>query len=178
MAAKTYIAMNSANPTTLPPVKQPTGTSTRTMLQLLPNVTIRPIAWGASFDGAIGAANGIIELVDTYTVGATALSTYYAVADIQPYGDPNAPAQSAGASGTPLALGSSGALSGFATAGVTEGSITMTRHGDIQELSPASGYAVQWPLGREWEVPPGHFVRVRCTFATSANATIWLVFEI
>jgi hypothetical protein len=177
MAAKTYIAYNSALVTTAAPVKQPTGSAIRTMLQLRPAVgtIIRPIAWGCSFDASAAATPGIVELVET-DVAAT-MSTAFAAADIQPYGDANAPANTAGASGVPLNL--STGTSGFATTAVTEGSTTATRMADLQQIDPAFGpYNMQWPLGREFECIPQRFLRVRVTFGTTINMTCYVIFEV
>lgn len=177
MAAKTYIVYNSAMATTAAPVKQPTGTAIRTMMQLKPatGVIIRPIAWGISFDGAAAAVGGNVELIET-DVGATSLSTAYAAADIQPYGDANAPANTAGTSGVPLNLGTS--ASGFSTGAVTEGSTTASRMSDLQIIQPTTQYSIQWPLGREFECIPQRFLRVRVTFGTSVNMYCFIIFEV
>jgi hypothetical protein len=177
MSAKTYIVYNSAMATTAAPVKQPTGTAIRTMMQLKPatGVVLRPVAWGCSFDGSAAATGGTVELVET-DVGATSLSTPYAVGDIQPYGDPNAPANTSGASGVPLNLGTS--QSGFSTAAVTEGSTANSRMADVQIIQPTNQYMQQWPLGREFECIAGRFLRVRATFAATVNMIAWVLFEI
>ncbi len=178
MAAKTYLVQNSAMQTTAAPVKQPTGTAIRTMMQLAPatGFPIRVIEWGCSFDGSAAAVPGEIELVDTGTVFATGLSTAYAVADVMPFSDPNAPANTSGTSGVPLNLGTG--LSGFATGAVTEGSTTACRTGDLQLVAPTGQYVKQFPLGREFEVPAGHALRVRMTFAVTINTYIYVIFEI
>lgn len=176
-SAKTYIVYNSAMVTTAAPVKQPTGTAIRTMMQLAPatGFTIRPIAWGASFDASAAATPGEMELIDTGTVFAT-VSTAFAVADVQPYGDPNAPANTSGSSGVPLNLGT--ALSGFATASGTEGTPTATRMADPEQIAPTNQYVYNWPLSREFEVPPGHALRVRATFGATVNLVTYVLFEI
>jgi hypothetical protein len=177
MAAKTYIVYNSAMATTAAPVKQPTGTAIRTMMQLKPatGTIIRPIAWGVSFDASAAATPGIIELIET-DVAATSLSTAFAAADVQPYGDANAAANTAGTSGVPLNLGTS--ASGFATAAVTEGTTTASRMADIQLIAPTNQYSQQWPLSREFECIPGRFLRVRVTFAATVNMICWVIFEV
>jgi hypothetical protein len=175
MAAKTYLIHNSAQVTTAAPVSQPTGTAIRTMMQLAPatGFPMRIIEWGCSFDGSAAATPGKVELFDN-TVAAT-MSTAFAAGDIQPYGDPNAPANSAGSSGIPLNL--STATSGFATAAVTEGTVANARQFDVQLVAPTNQYLKQFPLGREPEVPAGHFLRVRMTFGTTVNAYIYIVVE-
>jgi hypothetical protein len=175
MPAKTYWVQNSAMATTAAPVKQPTGTAIRTMMQLCPAAgrIIRPISWGCSFDGAAAAAGGQVELIEV-NVAAT-MSTAYAAADVQLYGDPNAPANTAGVSGEPLNLSTT--TSGFATAAVTEGVPTASRMVDLQIIQPTSQYVTQWPLGREFECIPGRFLRVRVTFATTVNMYCFVLFE-
>lgn len=159
--------------TTAPPSKVTTGTSTKTLLQVKPAQVIRPIAWGISFDGAAAAAGGTCELIDTGTVGATV--TAYAAADVQLYGDSNtALANTAGTSGVPLNLGT--AASGYTSS--AEGTITATRMADLQVIQPTNQYVQQWPLGREFEVPAGDFLRVRVTFAAAVNALAWLIIEV
>lgn len=177
MSAKTYIVYNSAMATTAAPVSQPTGTAIRTMMQLKPatGVILRPIAWGICGDSSIAGVPGKVELIET-DVAATGLSTAFAVADIQPYGDANAPANTSGTSGVPLNLGTS--ASGFATAAVTEGSTAASRMADIQMVAPTNQYSQQWPLSREFECIPQRFLRVRVTFAVTVNLICWVIFEI
>ena len=173
MATKTYWVHNSAMVTTAAPVKQPTGTAIRTMLQLAPSSSI-----GRDADSRVGLLldsyvnGGQVELVDTGTVFATALSTAFGVTDIQPHNDATAPANTSGASGLPLNL--STGTSGFATAAVTEGSATATKMKDVQ-MDPQGPYVKQWPLGLEPEVPGGDALRVRVTFATTTNLYCYLI---
>src|ERR1039458_6163613 len=102
MAAKTYIVTNSTVTTTAAPVKQPTGATIRTMLQVAPatGFPIRLVEWGCSFDASAAATPGQVEVFGT-TVAAT-MSTAFAAGDVMPHGDPNAVANTAGASGVPL----------------------------------------------------------------------------
>jgi hypothetical protein len=173
MAAKTYIVYNGPMATTAPPTKVATGTATKTMLQISPiGMPIRPIAWGVSFDGSAAATPGYCELIDTGTVFGTV--TAYAAADIQKYGDPNAPTPTTGASGVPLATGT--ALSGYTA--TAEGTATATRMADLQLVAPTNQYLQQWPLGREFEVPVGDCLRIRMTFAATVNALCWVLFEV
>lgn len=173
----TYIVYNSAMATSAAPVKQPTGTAIRTMMQLKPmtGVFLIPIAWGCAFDGSAAATGGEVELIACDT-GATSLSTAYAAADIQPYGDPNADANTAGTSGVPLNLGTS--ASGFSTGAVTENSPAATRMFDLQIIQPTNQYAQQWPLGREPGLKEGTYLRVRVTFSATVNMYVWIIFEV
>jgi hypothetical protein len=183
MAASTYMVYNSAQATTAAPVKQPTGTAIRTMVQLAPLASgypIRIIEWGCSFDASAVAAPGQVELFAT-TVAAT-MSTAYAAGDVQPYGDRlNTPANTAGTSGAPLSLSTT--LSGFATAAVTEGSVANYRGFDLQMLDPFSTpYVKQFPLGREPQLGGNsatqEYLRCRMTFGTGVNAYIYVIFEV
>lgn len=180
MAAKTYLIHNSAQATTAAPVKQPTGTAIRTMMQLAPasGVAVRLIEWGCSFDGSAAATPGQVEVFAT-TVAATGLSTAYVVGDIQPYGDPNAAANTSGTSGVPFNLGTS--LSGFATGAVTEGTVANARMFDAQLIAPTAQYKWQAPLGREPEFngkATVEFLRIRMTFGASINAYCYVIVEL
>src|SRR4051812_45659408 len=103
-APASYILFNSAAPTTAAPVKQPTGTAVRTMMQwrLATGVRAAITAWGCSFDASAAATPGQVELFEN-TAAAT-MSTAYAAADIQPYGNYSSIANTAGASGVPFNL--------------------------------------------------------------------------
>jgi hypothetical protein len=171
-APRTYLIHNSAMVTTAAPVKQPTGTAIRTMMQLAPSASagfMKIHEWGFSLDSY--ATAGEVELLDAGQVFAT-MSTAYAVADIQPHGDAEALANTSGSSGLPLNLGT--ALSGFATAAVTEGTITAARMKDLQ-LDPQGPYVKQWPLDLEPQIIGGNGLRIRMTFATSVNAYIYAI---
>lgn len=172
MAAKTYIVYNGPMCTTAAPAKVTTGTAIKTLLQIKPAVPIRPIAWGISFDGSALATPGVVELIDTGAIFATVTASV--AADVQPYGDPNAPVNTAGTSGTPLNLGT--AATGYTA--TAEGTITATRMADLHQVDPVNEVSLQWPLGREFEVPAGDSLRVRVTFGTAVNALCWVCFEV
>jgi hypothetical protein len=172
MAAKSYYVNNGPMVTTAAPAKVTTGTSIKTMLQLVGSTPFRVIEWGCSFDGTAAATPGIVELVTTGSIASTV--TAFAVADVQPYGDPNAPANTSGTSGVPLNLGT--ALSGYTS--TSEGSIVATRQGDTQLIAPTGEYFKQFPLGREFEVKAAEVLRVRMTFGTAVNALVYVIFEV
>lgn len=176
MSAKTYLIQNCAMPTTAAPVAQPTGAAIRTMMQvvLATGYPGRVIEWGCSFDGSAAATPGKVELVEV-DVAAT-MSTAFGVNDIIRYGDPNAPANTAGASGVPFNL--STGTSGFATAAVTEGTSTASRTLDSQLVAPTNQYLKQWPLGREPELIPQKFLRVRVSFGVTVNMFCYVVIEV
>jgi hypothetical protein len=167
-----YFIANSALQTTAAPVKQPTGTAIRTMMQLkLGSNGIIPVAWGLSLDASAAGVPGQCELFET-TVAAT-MSTAYANADIQPWDAVNL----ANASNIPIDTTST-STSGFATAAVTEGTVANARTVDLQLIAPTNQYSYTWPLGREFQCIKGNFLRVRVTFGASVNAYIWVLLEV
>jgi hypothetical protein len=170
--SNTYIVYNGAMPTTAATAKVTTGTSIKTLLQVKPAVPIKVVEWGISFDGSAAATPGICELIDTGTVFATV--TAAVAADVMPFFDPAAPANSAGTGGTPLNLGTS--ASGYTA--TAEGTITATRVGDTQLVAPTNQYVKQFPLGREFGVPAGDSLRVRVTFGAAVSALAYVIFEV
>lgn len=170
--ANTYSVWNGPMPTTAPLAKVATGTSTKTLLQLVPALPIKVVEWGLSFDASTAATPGECELIETGSVAATV--TALAAADIYPYQDPNAGANTAGSTGTPLNLGT--ALSGYTAS--AEGTVTATRIGDYQQIAPTNQFVKQWPLGREFGVAAGKVLRVRVTFGATVNALCYVIFEI
>jgi hypothetical protein len=148
------------------------------MLQIALSSTFpaaRVVEWGCSFDGSAAATPGQVELVETGAIFAT-VTTASAVADIIPFNDPNAPANTSGSSGVPFNLGT--ALTGFATTAGTEGSITATREFDSQLVAPTNQYIKQFPLGREPELNPGKCLRIRATFGTTVNMYVYVIIEV
>lgn len=173
---KTYIIYNSAQATTAAPVSQPTGTAIRTMMQLRTALSVeaRLIAFGLSFDGSAAATPGKVELFET-TVAAT-MSTAYAAGDIQPFVPYSAAANTAGATGVPFNLSTT--TSGFATAAVTEGTVAGYRAAWVGLVAPTNAFDYQFPLGREFELTPQNYLRLRVTFGASVNLIAYLVIEL
>lgn len=164
-----YRIQNSTVPTTAAPVKQPTGSAVRTMLQVLhPNQPLCVVEWGISFDGSAAATPIECELLTSGTIAAT-MSTALVAADIEPYDgqiDPNV-------TGGGFTLSTTGCA--FATTTVTEGSITVTRHGDSQLVAPTNQYVKQFPLGQGFWVPATNVLRVRVTAGTTVNAYTYVI---
>lgn len=163
MAENLFIAYNGAAPTTAALTPITTGTSIKTLLQILPpsTVNLHVVEWGISFDGSPAAIK--CELVTTGTVAATV--TAHVAAGVQPYNDPNAPA-----SNVTLSTSATGYTS------TAEGSITTTRYGDYQLLS-TNTYIKQFPLGREFKVKPADVLRVRVTAAAAVNAVCYVIWK-
>lgn len=169
MATETlYLVQNAVRPTTAAPVKQPTGTAIRTMLQIATSTVagLYIVEWGISFDGSAAATPVQVELFGC--TGAATMSTALAAADVQNFTDPNGPAVAVLQFGT--------ALTAFATAAVTEGTVAAYRPFDEQLLPPTSPYVKQFPLGREPGVGASQFVRVRVTAAATVNVTTYVLF--
>lgn len=172
--ANTYIIFNAPMPTTAAVAKVTTGTAIKTMLQIKPaaNFPLAVVEWGISFDGSALAAPGTVELIDTGTVFGTVTAS--AVADVMPFNDPNAPANTSGTSGVPLNLGTS--ATGYTC--TSEGTTSAARVLDGQLIDPVNQYIHQFPLGHYPKVVPGNCLRVRVTFAAAINALVYVVFEV
>jgi hypothetical protein len=158
-----YWAANGPMPTTAAFASVTTGTTIKTMLQIATPATriIRVIAWSISFDGSSAAVPIVCELLQT-DVAATV--TAHSAPGVQPYNDPNAPASL-------VTLGTT-ATGYTATA---EGTITATRHFDLQYVAPTNQYAYQYPLDTEPQVPTSKFLRVRVTAPVAVNCYCWVL---
>jgi hypothetical protein len=167
-----YAIANSTVATTAAPVHQPTGAAIRTMLQIEAPATdaMNYVEWGISFDGTSATAvPGEIEFFGC--TGAATMSTASASTDVTNWSQPlDTTAVSA------IVFGGT-THTGFATAAVTEGTVAAYRLGDLQHISPTTGYVKQWPLGREFVVPPVKLTRVRVTFAATVNAYIYAIWS-
>jgi len=161
----TYTVFNGPMATTAAPTKVTTGTAIKTLLQIKAPTTptIRVISWGISFDASAAATPGVVELVET-DVAATV--TAYVAADVQKYGDPNAPTSS-------ITLGTS--ASGYTSS--SEGSTTASRLADLQLIDPVAGYSREFTLDREFTMTAARFLRVRVTFGTAVNALCWVTYQ-
>ena len=170
--SNTYIIWNGAMPTTAALTPVTTGTAIKTMLQIVGAVPFVVVEWGLSYDAFAAAAPGDIELIVTGTVTATV--TAHAASGIMPFHDPNAPVNTAGASGVPFNLGT--ADTGFTA--TAEGTITATELLDAQQMPPTGVYVKQFPLGREPGVEVGDVLRIRNTFAAAVNALCYVIAEV
>jgi hypothetical protein len=170
MAAESlYVVHNSSRATTAAPVKQPTGTAIRTMLQIATATTdgIYVVEWGISFDGSAAATPIQVELFNC--TGAATMSTAHVAADYMKLTDPLG-----GATGG-VQVGTT-SLGGFATAAVTEGTVANYNLWDMQLIAPTSQYVKQWPLGREPQAALSTFVRVRVTATATVNCYTYVVY--
>lgn len=139
------------------------------MLQIAPASTtaIRVIAWGYSLD-VVSASNPRIELVDTGTVFASGLTAHVA-AGIHKWNNP---------SGTASTVQLGTALTGYSAGSSTEGTTTVSRLLDYQYESGVY-FKIQFPLGREPEIPAGNALRIRVTptSAAAVNIACWIQWE-
>lgn len=165
-----YLVGNFAMPTTAAPVKQPTGTAIRTMLQLATSSgnPIKVAEFHISFDGTTAATPIQVELVDTATVAATMSTAHVAanISQLDTVADGGISTLSVGATN----------LTGFATAAVTEGTITATRILWADQIPPSGTFTKQWALGTEPMVPGGRYLRVRVTAGASVNCYTHITF--
>jgi len=143
-----------------------TGTSLKTMLQLVPasGVDLDILSWGLSFDGSAAATPGGCELIEC-DVAATVTASV--AGDIVRMNNPGGPA----ANTALVTLGTS--ATGYTVS--AEGSITATRLLDYQLIAPTNQYIYQWPL-QDTKLQAGKFLRVRVTFAAAINAVCWIDF--
>ena len=155
-------------PTTAARVAVTTGTSIKTMQQVLTPATrsIRVVRWGVRFDSAPTAAVVRCELVTTAAVAATV--TAHVAAGVQPYD------RTAGTPVSAMTLSTTG--TGYTA--TAEGTVAATRTGD-EWIAPlgVSFYDYEWSLGREWEVPPSTVLRIRMTTGTALNALTYIVWD-
>ena len=166
-----YKILNGPAPTTASQAVVTTGTNIKTLLQVKPGTTqiARVIEWGISLDGSAAATPGIVELCVT-DVAATV--TAHVAAGIHKYdsealgsGDPTTSLFSVGTTST-----------GYTASG--EGTVGAVRQGDVQLIAPTGQYVFQFPLGREFIINPGEFMRVRVKFGAAINAITYVLVEV
>lgn len=158
-----YRIFNGPAPTTASQVAVTTGTSIKTMLQVKPGTTqvVRVKEWGISFDGSAAATPGIIELCVT-DVAATV--TAHVAAGIHKQ---DSAALSGGDPTTNLfAVGTTS--TGYTASG--EGTVGAVRQFAVEHVAPTNQYRFQCPLGTEWVINPGEFMRIRVKFGAAVNA--------
>lgn len=167
-----YTTSNTTATSTTAPVKQPTGTAIRTMLQLKVPTTsgIWITAWGISFDGSAAATPIQCELFGC--TGAATMSTALVAADLMGLN------QGGILEASTLVVGGT-ANSAFATGAVTEGTVANYHLFDEELVAPTGQYVEQFPLGREPYVPSVYaatqaYLRVRVTAGASVNAYVWV----
>lgn len=159
---------NGASAAAAAPVKVTTGTSVKTLLQVLhATIPLVVVEWGISFDGIAAAVPIECELCDTVAIAATVTA---AVAnDVTTM---NGPIDSGTSSAGGLTLSTTG--TGYTSSG--EGTVAApVRSGDLQLVAPTNQYVKQFPLGQGFYVPPTHVLRIRVTAAAAVNAYCYVV---
>lgn len=165
-----YTIFNGPMPTVASQVAVATGSAIKTLLQVKPGPTqvVRVVEWGISFDASVAAQPGVCELCVT-DVAATVVA--HVAAGIMPAdalallaGDPTTNIFAVGTTGTGYTASS-------------EGTITTVRQYDVQQIAPTNQYIKQLPLGREYIVKPGEFLRVRVKFPSTVNAICYVTLE-
>lgn len=166
-----YRIFNGPAPTTASQAVVATGTGIKTLLQVKPGPTqiAKVREWGISFDGSAAATPGIIELCVT-DVAATV--TAHVAAGIHKFdsaalagGDPTTNMFAVGTTST-----------GYTASG--EGTVGAVRQGDVQLIAPTNQYVLQFPLGAEFVINPGEFMRVRVKFGAAINAITYVLVEV
>lgn len=151
---------------------QSTGTTIKTLLQVVPSATAiaKIIEWGISFDGSAAATPGKVELIET-DVAATVTASV--AADITKL---DAAALACGNPTTNL-IQVGTALTGYTAS--AEGSITAVRNLDAPQLiAPTTQFIKQFPLGREPIIQVGKFGRIRVTFGAAVNTYAYMILDI
>ena len=128
--------------------------TTKTVLQIAtPSTTdIKILGWSVSFDGAAAAQPGWCQLIEG-DVAAT-------VTSLTPEAWGNALQQAS------LCVGGTAATGHTAT---VEGTMTVVRSIDSQEVYPQSGYAIWFPDTHLPRVAPSKFLRIRCKMPGAVN---------
>ncbi len=158
MAAPLFIMWNGPSPTTgaVAALASAATVTPKTMQQLqLGTSKIRVVEWGYRFTTS-PTAPVTMELIDTGSVGGTGGTSGI----VTPYNDTAAVTRTATPGAAATAYGPSG-----------EGTPTTTRL-LAATMDLATYFTQQFPLGREPEVAPGNFLRIRVTPSTAAAVSV------
>lgn len=165
--AKQYSVYNGPAVTTAAPAPVTTGTAVKTMIQLATSASkeIQVTEWWWGGDASAAATPGTIELMYANNLTTPATVTAYVAADIKKY-DPNSVASL-------LTLGTT--ASGFTAS--AEGTPVSPFSAGTQQVSPTSGFYIQYPYGARPELPASSLLRLRNKFAAAVNAICGLAWE-
>ena len=159
MAAPLFVMWNGATGALTAPLGALASAATvtpKTMQQLqLGTSKIRIVEWGYHFTTS-PTAPVTMELIDTGAVGGTGGTTGV----VTPYNDAAAVTRTATPGAAATCFGPT-----------AEGTITATRL-LAATMDLATYFKQQFPLGREPEVAPGNFLRVRVTPSTAAAVSV------
>lgn len=167
-----YKIYNGPMPTTASQAVVTTGTSIKTLLQVQVSATLGAhiVEWGISFDGAAMAAAIICELFENDTAATVTAHVTAGIVRLD---------EAAVQGGDPV---TNLVLVGTANTGYTstsEGTVANARMFDVQQVDPAVGYVMQFPLGERPYLKPGSFfTRIRVKAAAAVNAICYVVLEV
>ena len=161
---------NGASPTAAVLVPITTGTSIKTMLQVLgkTGIILNVKAWGVSMDAAAAAAGVQWELIETTTVAATV--TAHVEAGCVPV---NQAALNAIAA-TFFNFGTE--ATGYTSS--AEDTVVASRLLDAALIQPTGERAWEFSLGNGREISDVSVLRVRCKAAAAVNALCWVEIEV
>ncbi len=169
--AELYLIANGPVPTTAKQAVVSTGTNILTLLQIKLGTAVtrgKVVEWGISFDGSAAATPISCELLTTGTVAATVTAHVAAgIQNLDPFG-------TTPTTGNPFTFTT--ITTGYTASG--EGTITVTRALDIQQIAPTNQYVKQWPLGREPFFSQLNYLRVRVHAGAAVNAICYVVVEV
>jgi hypothetical protein len=164
--AKVYSVFNGPGPTTAAPAAVATSAAVKTMIQFSTSASseARVVEWWWEGDGSAAATPGTIELM-FHSTGAATVTAYVLATDVKKY-DPNSRASL-------VTVGT--ANSGYSAS--AEGTPATALGSIVHKVPPTTGIYIQYPLGREPEVPISSFARIRNTLAVGVNAICGLAWE-
>lgn len=180
-----YLVANGVRSGSSPVTKVATGTSLKTLLQIVPDPTklrgsgqsgvggmraFKIKEWGISFDGNAAATPIQVELIET---NGYATVSPFSIDDFIRFDNYYSP-------DPPVVVGAS--ASGYNAS--AEGTIYGTRLLDLQLIAPTNQYVKQFPLGQEPVVTvwygSGNYtaLRIRVLAGASVNAYCYVLFEV
>lgn len=164
--AKSYSVINGAAVTTAAFVAVTTSAAVKTMIELTTSASseARIIEWWWEGSAASAATPAVVEhIFCSLTTPPTV--TAYAAADIKKY-EPNSRASL-------MTLGTT--ASGYSAS--AEGTVTTPAGQVTHQIGPTTGMYVQYPLGRELEMPVSSNLRLRNTISPAVNAVCGYAWE-
>jgi hypothetical protein len=164
--AKTYGCYNGPGVTTTAAAAVTSAAVLKTMIQLATSASseARVVEWYWEGDASAAATPGTIELL-FHASGAATVTAYVAATDFKKY-DPNGRASL-------LSVGT--AASGYTAS--AEGTPATALGVFAHKVPPTSGIYIQYPLGREPEIPASSFCRLRNTLGSAVNVLCGISFE-
>jgi hypothetical protein len=164
--AKTYGCYNGPGVTTGAPASVTSSAALKTMIQLSTSASseARVVEWYWEGDASAAATPGKIELM-FHSTGAATVTAYVAATDFKKY-DPNGRASL-------LTVGTTN--SGYSASG--EGTPATALGVFAHLVPPTSGIYIQYPLGREPEIPASSFCRLRNTLGSAVNVLCGVSWE-